>query len=136
MCMGKNNSGHVYHKLINAIILYLLPSAVFLYSTLKILWQIQYCLCLWSSLQNIINIKAKPNAVFVLRHLCMSAIFSYNTRVSCALIVIAITVLKSKFPSWLTINTLCTQWHQINKVSVNMTCNWILCNNISDATLH
>ena len=37
--MGKNNNGLVYHRLINATVLYLLTTVLyFLYSTLDILW--------------------------------------------------------------------------------------------------
>ena len=46
-CMGKNNNGLVYRRLINATVLYLLTTVLyFLYSTLDILWHIKYCFCL------------------------------------------------------------------------------------------
>ena len=44
MCIGKNNNGLDYCRLINATILYLLTTVLeILYSTLTILSQIQYC---------------------------------------------------------------------------------------------
>ena len=56
--MRKNDNGLVYCRLpvINATVLYLLTTVLyFLYSTLDILWQIQYCFVFNPPMQNTIN---------------------------------------------------------------------------------
>ena len=61
-CIGKNNNGLIYHRLISATVLYLLTTVLyFLYSTLDILWHIKYCFVFDPPMQSTINHFIMPN---------------------------------------------------------------------------